>query len=215
MDDVRTRTYCRNSRCRMKLKAPVVNQHHAFCTPGCYDSFHHKRCVVCEREVDPRRTLCRRAECRREYKRFPAVFALPRQSPTERQTDARSAHEMGGKTAPQSRSSLLFKGVDGRGWCWEIDEGEHRLLDRAGALAARVTERAGQWVLTWPRGAGFMAKPDLAAAKRLALSIALGSLPLDRDTAARHRRQNEKFWTEARWTCGADRGLVLLLSVKR
>ena len=24
----------------MKLKAPVENQHHAFCTPGCYDLFH-------------------------------------------------------------------------------------------------------------------------------------------------------------------------------
>ena len=102
------------------------------------------------------------------------------------------------ETAPQSRSSLLFKGADGRGWWWEVDEGEHRLLDRAGALAARVTERAGQWVLTWPRGAGFMAKPDLAAAKQLALSIALGSLPLDRDAAARNRRQNGKFWAEAR-----------------
>jgi hypothetical protein len=34
----------------MKLKNPVANEHHAFCTPGCYSSFYLKRCVVCENE---------------------------------------------------------------------------------------------------------------------------------------------------------------------
>jgi hypothetical protein len=30
------RHYCRNTHRRSKLKAPVENEHHAFCTPGCH-----------------------------------------------------------------------------------------------------------------------------------------------------------------------------------
>jgi hypothetical protein len=35
MSDIRH--YCRNTHCRSKLKAPVENEHHAFCAAGCYD----------------------------------------------------------------------------------------------------------------------------------------------------------------------------------
>ncbi len=39
---------CRNAKCRMKLKTPVENEHHAFCTPGCYSQFYFKHCIVCD-----------------------------------------------------------------------------------------------------------------------------------------------------------------------
>jgi hypothetical protein len=31
---------CRNPRCKLKLSAPVENEHHAFCCRGCYVSFY-------------------------------------------------------------------------------------------------------------------------------------------------------------------------------
>jgi hypothetical protein len=42
------RHYCRNPRCRMKLQAPVENEHRAFCCRGCFESFYRSRCLVCE-----------------------------------------------------------------------------------------------------------------------------------------------------------------------
>jgi hypothetical protein len=48
------RHHCRNPKCRMKLPAPVSNEHEAFCTPGCYRSFHLKRCGVCEKPLERR-----------------------------------------------------------------------------------------------------------------------------------------------------------------
>src|SRR5215469_16182835 len=61
------RHYCRNPRCRMKLKAPVENPREAFCTKGCHSSFYRKRCLVCEAEM-VRRTenqlICGKRGCR-------------------------------------------------------------------------------------------------------------------------------------------------------
>jgi len=34
------RHYCRNPRCRGKLKEPVENLHAAFCTRGCWEQYH-------------------------------------------------------------------------------------------------------------------------------------------------------------------------------
>jgi len=45
------RHYCRNPRCRSKLPSPVSNPREAFCTRGCYESFHLKRCRVCEQPL--------------------------------------------------------------------------------------------------------------------------------------------------------------------
>ena len=61
------RHYCRNRHCRTRLKAPVENAHDAFCTRGCYDSFHRKRCVVCERPMErrtERQLVCGKRRCR-------------------------------------------------------------------------------------------------------------------------------------------------------
>jgi hypothetical protein len=46
------RHHCRNPRCRMKLKEPVGNPRDAFCARGCYESFHLKRCRVCEKSLE-------------------------------------------------------------------------------------------------------------------------------------------------------------------
>ena len=41
------RHYCRNTHCRSKLKAPVENEHHAFCTPGCHARILPEPRVLC------------------------------------------------------------------------------------------------------------------------------------------------------------------------
>jgi hypothetical protein len=49
-EDLRHR--CRNPHCRMKLKEPVGNPRDAFCARGCYESFHLRRCRVCEKPLE-------------------------------------------------------------------------------------------------------------------------------------------------------------------
>jgi hypothetical protein len=39
---------CRNPRCRSRMP-PAMGEHSQFCTRGCWEQFHRKRCVVCER----------------------------------------------------------------------------------------------------------------------------------------------------------------------
>jgi hypothetical protein len=63
------RHYCRNPRCRSKLKEPVSNPHKAFCSKGCHASFYLHRCLICERPIDQpkgggRRATCNRTKCR-------------------------------------------------------------------------------------------------------------------------------------------------------
>ena len=40
------RHFCRNTKCRSKLKRPVSNKREAFCARGCHTSFYLKRCLV-------------------------------------------------------------------------------------------------------------------------------------------------------------------------
>jgi hypothetical protein len=49
-EDLRHR--CRNPHCRSKLPTPVSNPREAFCVRGCYESFHLKRCRVCEKPLE-------------------------------------------------------------------------------------------------------------------------------------------------------------------
>ena len=44
-NSIKLRHYCRNPRCRSKLKQPVENPRRAFCTRGCHSSFYHSRCL--------------------------------------------------------------------------------------------------------------------------------------------------------------------------
>jgi hypothetical protein len=59
----------------------------------------------------------------------------------------------------------------GAGWHWEADElGEHRLFNRSGDMVARLNERGGKWVLTWPRIIPVQHADTEEAGKRLAVS---------------------------------------------
>jgi hypothetical protein len=63
----RLRHYCRNPRCRSKLKEPVDNPRVAFCTRGGHSSFYLKRCLVCERQFvkkNSKQVVCHRHACR-------------------------------------------------------------------------------------------------------------------------------------------------------
>jgi hypothetical protein len=69
-----------------------------------------------------------------------------------------------------------------------IELGEHRLFSSSGDLAARLNERGGKWVLTWPRIIPVQQADTEEAGKRLAVSSALAAMPLDSATAARLAR---------------------------
>jgi hypothetical protein len=61
------RFYCRNPRCRMRLKAPVQNSREAFCTRGCHGSFYRRRCLICEKPMERRtesQRVCGKRRCR-------------------------------------------------------------------------------------------------------------------------------------------------------
>jgi hypothetical protein len=81
------RHYCRNPRCRSKLKQPVENPRAAFCTHGCHSSFYLKRCLVCERPLVKKSTqqkVCFRNTCRRAFRQQKSYFGY-RGSPSTTQ----------------------------------------------------------------------------------------------------------------------------------
>src|SRR6516162_4632612 len=84
----KTRHYCRNPRCWSKLPAPVENEHHAFCTPGCHASFYRSRCLVCEESMRRKRERQRlksgHRRCEAEYRKFPRVYDYPRDEPAQK-----------------------------------------------------------------------------------------------------------------------------------
>jgi len=101
MQEILTRTYCRNPRCRSKLPEPVGNPHAAFCTKGCWQQYHRARCCVCERGIkQPKHgvsVLCKRRPCRLELNKWPAVY-LPFGNPSSQK--GKSSSSNGHKTAP-------------------------------------------------------------------------------------------------------------------
>jgi hypothetical protein len=100
-EDLRHR--CRNPRCRMKLTAPVVNPHKAFCTRGCHSSFYLKRCLVCENDKPAgstaRRKLCRRPKCEGCYRKNSAHYSFLGADTTSAANAPRSAQSTGIKSA--------------------------------------------------------------------------------------------------------------------
>jgi hypothetical protein len=71
------RHHCRNPRCRMKLTAPVVNPHRAFCT----------------------RKLCRRPKCEGRYRKNSAHYSFLGADTTSAANALRSAQFTGIKSA--------------------------------------------------------------------------------------------------------------------
>ena len=65
------RHFCRNTKCRSKLKTPVSNKREAFCARGCHTAFYRKRCLVCEGPIERNRDdqkICGKAMCRRAWR---------------------------------------------------------------------------------------------------------------------------------------------------
>src|SRR5262249_660594 len=191
---VELRHYCRNPRCRSKLPAPVENEHHGFCTPGCHTSFYRSRCQVCEepirRKNERQRFGSGHKTCQNEYRRFPHVYDLPRREPPPsigKCTDGpKSAHSTGLKTGPAGeRPSHRCL----RGWSWHSDECEHELRDANGTPLARIESNAGRHRLTHPRSTPILSWPGLDEAKHHAEALALAAIPSE--LSARIKRDNE------------------------
>jgi hypothetical protein len=114
-DSRQPRHYCRNSRCRMKLPAPVENEHHAFCCTGCYTQFYRFRCSVCEerlrRKNERQRFGSGHAVCRNEYRRFPHVYDYPKRgngvSHVKCTTGLTNPHEIGTESVTQGQPTLI------------------------------------------------------------------------------------------------------------
>ena len=141
---VKIRHRCRNPRCRLKLPAPVENEHRAFCTHGCYESFYRNRCRVCERDLrktgkrgDAGRLYCRPpANCRREAEKWPEKYAggLRARFP---ETKLRSAHSTGLKIGiesdrPPGQCLAHYR------WGGDPDRGDHSLYDKNDRAVARI-----------------------------------------------------------------------------
>jgi hypothetical protein len=76
------RHFCRNPKCRSKLRAPVSNRREAFCARGCHTSFYLRRCLVCEGPLQRRnktQRVCRKRRCRSAWR---ARASLGRYSPS-------------------------------------------------------------------------------------------------------------------------------------
>jgi hypothetical protein len=191
-DELRHR--CRNQRCRSKLRQPVENLHHAFCTRGCYESFYRSRCLVCEEPMRRKRESQKLGRghkvCEREYRKFPRAYDLPVHKvqiydESLRSTDSTALKSRLEGERPYHRAL--------RHWSWHSDGIEHELRDAAGTLMARLESNAGRHRLTHPRTTPIQSWIDLDRAKRGAESLALMAMPLeavDPKLAARIKRDN-------------------------
>jgi hypothetical protein len=189
---------CRNPCCRSKLPAPVENEHRAFCTRGCYESFYRSRCRVCERDLrkdgkrgDAGRVYCRPpAGCRREAKRWPEKYGrapwvgFP-------QTKQRNVDSTGLKIGIAG-DRPPFRCLAPLRWGGDPDHGDHSLHDKDGLTIARVVlEGDGRYHLRSPATRPRMSWPGLGEAQRHAEALALVAIPLDPKLVARIRRDNE------------------------
>jgi hypothetical protein len=98
------RYYCRNPRCREKLKSPVENIFDAFCCRGCHRHFFHTRCMVCEEPIKrtaAHQKLCKRKKCKNAFEALKAGFRLGKY------------HSLSGAISPSENPAKI--GVPGRG----------------------------------------------------------------------------------------------------
>ena len=106
--EIELRHYCRNPKCRMKLKQPVANPANAFCCRGCEGGFYRSRCVVCEGPLERKtegQKLCGKRKCRlawerSQYYKRAGTAAAPKHP-------LKTSIKLGIKTAPR-RSSTIF-----------------------------------------------------------------------------------------------------------
>jgi hypothetical protein len=187
------RHYCRNPRCKMKLAEPVDTERRAFCTPGCHTSFYKSRCRVCEdpihvakQRLGPKRILCRKDDCRREYRRNPDLYEGPNAVPaTPLAGCVRISSEVPVKWA--------FKAGDkaARGWRWEQFGGEHWLFTPDDEVQARLIPDGELYIVRLSPGIDYGVPSPLEDARRLAISLALARLPVEPRYRERLARLNE------------------------
>jgi hypothetical protein len=217
---------CRNPHCRSKLKAPVENEHHAFCSKTCHAVFYRNRCQVCEEPIQrktERQTTCFSHKCKSERRRFPAAYSWPEYKTNETGGFEGSNDE---RRATLAKTSLappevpILRGLKQpsfgtdrpvhrclRNWSWSGDGlADHSLYDTDGLTIARIVLDGDRYVLrcpnVWPR----QSWPDLERARRGAEAFALTNLPLDHATAARVARDNGKPHPMAASTAGQSFG---------
>ncbi|MGH8523627.1 MAG: hypothetical protein ACREXY_05255 [Gammaproteobacteria bacterium] len=185
----RLRHYCRNPRCRSKLDEPVDSDRRAFCKRGCHATFYRHRCVVCEKSITRRmetKRLCGSGKCAYAHKQNPEVYAFQGSIMAP---------------APQSGSETPIKwafksGVyTGRGWRWNDAEDDHELVNQEGKIVASFRADSDGYLITGPRGHPAQRAATLEGARKLAISLALASMPLAPGTASRLARDNAK-WKE-------------------
>src|SRR5262245_53769766 len=156
---IEARHYSR--KCRVKLTEPVENEHHAFCTKGCFEQFYHKRCLACQK---PLRTA-RRSFCPKPAKCANLVRTW--------KDPLRSAHFTGlkfGLTGHPPSAHCL------REWWWSDPfEGDLSLYDKDGLALARLVLEGGRYHLRRPLIRPRLSWPDLEQARRGAESLALCS----------------------------------------
>jgi len=159
-EDLRHR--CRNPRCRSKLPSPVSNLREAFCTRGCYESFHLKRCRVCEqpleakyRKIKPNggdRTkfvkvqnsspTCGSTDCKRRWRQKDGTgrFSAPKQASGYQGSQESNLHQevpisCGSVGAIQTAKTPVAIVPDGPNCSWE--DGEYRRLTARNRAALR------------------------------------------------------------------------------
>jgi hypothetical protein len=109
---VAERHYCRNPKCRSKLKQPIDNPHKAFCCRGCHESFQLKRCLVCEAEKPPRsiarRKLCRRPKCQARYRQNRDLYSFSAAGISRTANAVRNLDKLGFKSGTFGDRALLL-----------------------------------------------------------------------------------------------------------
>lgn len=169
------RHYCRNPKCRSKLKEPTSNLRDAFCARGCSTGFYRTRCRVCEEKFErknDREHVCGQRKCRNAFSNRRGDFFGSRYPEARISTTDASGTNEALKTPikPGLKSGLkdgrapaspwfhkgLLKPTHGSSWQWvrmagsngdwrEDDDWE--VFDRSGKMVARVRrEGAGYWV---------------------------------------------------------------------
>jgi len=194
------RHYCRNPKCRTKLKQPVENPHKAFCCRGCHESFHLKRCVVCEADKPPRSTarrkLCRRPKCEARYRQNRGLYAFSGSGSGRTANVVRNLDKSGIKSdAFGDRASSLppdeVRPPFWRGWHFSCTGKQWWLYDRDGRAAVVFQQEGERYVIIKPHCIPEPSAPTLDEAFRLAKTVVLWSLPLDQAAAARLKTGND------------------------
>src|SRR5258708_37673785 len=138
------RKRCRNPHCRLKLKEPTDNEHHAFCCKGCHESFYKHKCLVCERPLrNARRRYCPApAKCYGLARTYPQKYQLP----VYCRPALAGPIESRGKTPTRPPHRCL------REWFWtdEVDL-ELELQAHAAQALAGLEHNRGRYRLTPPR----------------------------------------------------------------